>query len=379
MPEFAKRLYATPTGQEIKIRLALPDDAEAVLAYMHDNLPEVTPYICTTPEEFTLTLEEERAFLAGQDPTKGSLYTIAEIDGRVIGSLNISCFSRSRLGHVSLLGMTLRKDFRGVGLGSAMLKAVVEWTERHPVTEMLQLEVYADNERAQRLYRRFGFVEAGRIPRRMKFGPGQYKDAVIMYREVTTRKADRAGNTGVEIKVDDTVTLRLASLEYAEEVFTLVERNRAYISPWMSWVEATKSMEDIKRVKRESIKKYAERSQLAVHIFENERIVGAVGLHDLNNPNGSAELGYWLDEAEQGRGLVTRSAKALLDYAFAEYGLHRVYLTADAQNARSIAVAERLGMRREGEMKQDVKMPGIGYRDSVLYAVLADAWKGKTL
>ncbi|MEO1236455.1 MAG: GNAT family protein [Planctomycetota bacterium] len=177
------------------------------------------------------------------------------------------------------------------------------------------------------------------------------------------------------LKVDDEVSLHLAGPEHAEEVFALVERNRDHLGPWMGWVEAAQSVEDILQVKREAAEKYAERSQLALHIFEAERMVGAIALHELDDPHGSAEFGYWLDEAAQGRGLVTRSAKTLLDYGFDEYGLHRVYLTADAKNVRSIAVAERLGMRREGEMKQDCLMPGGRYRDSVLYAVLADEWK----
>ncbi|MEO1236456.1 MAG: GNAT family protein [Planctomycetota bacterium] len=183
-PEFAARLHTTPDGRALRIRRAVPDDAEAVLAYMHEILSEVTPYICTTPEEFTYTVEQERDMLSDQDAARGDLWLIAESGPRVVGSLNVSRVRRSRLAHVSLLGMTLRPEFRGVGLGSAMMDALIEWAESHPVTELLQLEVYADNERAQRLYRRVGFTEAGRIPRRMKFGPGHYKDAVMMYRDV---------------------------------------------------------------------------------------------------------------------------------------------------------------------------------------------------
>ncbi|MEM7626272.1 MAG: GNAT family protein [Planctomycetota bacterium] len=188
--EFAPRFHATSDGRELRIRRAVPDDAEAVLAYMHDILPEVTPYICTTPEEFTYTVEQERQLLSEQDAARGDLWMIAESGRRVVGSLNVSRMRRSRLAHVSLLGMTLRREFRGVGLGSAMMNALIEWAESHPVTELLQLEVYADNERAQCLYRRVGFTEAGRIPRRMKFGPGDYKDAVVMYRDVSVSKAE---------------------------------------------------------------------------------------------------------------------------------------------------------------------------------------------
>ncbi|MEM9419182.1 MAG: GNAT family protein [Planctomycetota bacterium] len=179
----------------------------------------------------------------------------------------------------------------------------------------------------------------------------------------------------VAIQVDDRITLRLAGVDEAPAIFELVERNRQHISPWMSWFAQTQSVEDVAEFRRKSIQSYQDRSALTLQIYEEDRVIGGIGFYGLDDPHGSAELGYWLDASTQGRGVMTRCAQALLDHAFAEYGLHRVYLTADAANRRSIAVAERLGMRREGEMKQDVHMPGIGYRDSVLYAILAEEWK----
>ncbi|MEM1027051.1 MAG: GNAT family protein [Planctomycetota bacterium] len=172
-------------SRTLTLRRATPDDAQSVLDYMLETLPEVTPFICTTPEEFHYTVEEERALLAKQDAKRGDLWMIAESGGRVFGSLNATATRRQRLRHVTQIGMTLRAECRGVGLGTAMMATLIDWAESHPATELLQLEVYHDNERAQRLYRRVGFVEAGRIPRRMKFGPGDYKDSVIMCRGVS--------------------------------------------------------------------------------------------------------------------------------------------------------------------------------------------------
>ncbi|MEM8782294.1 MAG: GNAT family protein [Planctomycetota bacterium] len=186
--DFEPQIAPRTDSQNVTLRRAMPNDASAILDYMHNILPEVTPYICTTPEEFDYTVEQESEMLAKQDPAKGDLYVLAEHESQVVGSLNISPLRRTRLAHVSLLGMTLRAEFRGVGIGTAMMHAVIAWAERHPVTELLQLEVYADNERARRLYRRVGFVEVGRIPRRMKFGPGEYKDSIVMYRDVSCSK-----------------------------------------------------------------------------------------------------------------------------------------------------------------------------------------------
>ncbi len=374
--DFAPLTHRTPDGREVVLRRAVPDDAEAVLAYMHDTLPEVTPYICTTPEEFDYTVEQERELLAKQDAATGALWMIAESAGRIVGSLNASPIRRRRLAHVALLGMTLRPEFRGVGLGTKMMSALIEWCERHPVTELLQLEVYADNERAQRLYRKLGFVEAGRVPRRMKFGPGEYKDAVLMYREV---RPEASAGVRFELEVDDTLTLRLDQPEHADEMFAVIDRNREHLGLWMPWVEKTRSVDDTREVHVRMRHEFEARTDIHLAVVEHGRVSGKVGLHHVDDPNGSAELGYWLAAEAQGRGVMTRAARRLLDHAFGEYGLHRVYVQADARNARSRSVAERLGMRREGEFKQNARDHHGGYRDSVLYAVLRDEWEAESL
>ncbi|MEO0514076.1 MAG: GNAT family protein [Planctomycetota bacterium] len=183
----------------------------------------------------------------------------------------------------------------------------------------------------------------------------------------------------LEIKLDDAVSLRLLGVDDAQEFFDLIDRNRDHIARWMDWVAGATTVEQVADARRAVWRDYESRTKLQLGLIESQRIVGAIGLHGLDDPHGSAELGYWLSQEAQGRGLMTQAARALLDHGFAEYGLHRVYLTADAANARSIALAKRLGMRREGEMKQDVLMPGVGYRDSVLYAVLAEEWTGESL
>ena len=65
-----------------------------------------------------------------------------------------------------------------------MLSSMIEWAERHPILELLELDVFADNTRAASLYRKLGFVEVGRVPGRAKFADGSRKEGILMYREV---------------------------------------------------------------------------------------------------------------------------------------------------------------------------------------------------
>lgn len=173
------------SGQAVTIRAATPDDAQPMLDYMRGAIEEVTRFIMTTPEEFTYTLAQERAVIAGADPAAGELWLMVFDGERVVGSLNCGTVKRSRRAHVGELGMTLHADYRGQGVGTAMLSALIGWAEQHPALELLRLSVYADNLRALALYRRCGFAEAGRVPGLAKFGEGDYRDEITMWRSVS--------------------------------------------------------------------------------------------------------------------------------------------------------------------------------------------------
>lgn len=104
------------------------------------------------------------------------------------------------------------------------------------------------------------------------------------------------------------------------------------------------------------------------------RLAGAAAL-SLDADGRNAEVGYWIDGAMEGRGLVIRTVSALLDHAFGPLGLHRVTLATYAANQRSRALAERLGFTREGVLRQANLTPD-GFDDEVIYGLLANEWRG---
>jgi RimJ/RimL family protein N-acetyltransferase len=87
-----------------------------------------------------------------------------------------------------------------------------------------------------------------------------------------------------------------------------------------------------------------------------------------------AEVGWVLDPRVAGRGIATDAARTLIDLAFEHYGVHRVTAQLDARNHRSVAMCERLGMRREAHKLRDYWSKG-EWTDSFEYAVLADEWR----
>jgi RimJ/RimL family protein N-acetyltransferase len=102
-------------------------------------------------------------------------------------------------------------------------------------------------------------------------------------------------------------------------------------------------------------------------------LVGDSGLCVLVRAARQAELGITLARAFQGRGLAGETMSAVLDYAFINLDLHRVFATLDVENKRSAAPMERVGLRREGRFVKNAWFKG-HWADEYLYAVLQAEW-----
>lgn len=179
------------------------------------------------------------------------------------------------------------------------------------------------------------------------------------------------------LTVDDEVSVELAEMHHAQEIYDLIDKNREHLTPWMPWAPMTTSVADtvefLRRVRRE----YAEGKAFHANLRYRGAIVGGIGLHLMDDYNKSVELGYWVDEDHVGRGIVTRATRALVTAAFA-MGYVRVTIRADVDNVRSRAIPERLGFGFEGVARKE-KRVGDRWSDHASYGVLAEDWDAGTL
>lgn len=115
--------------------------------------------------------------------------------------------------------------------------------------------------------------------------------------------------------------------------------------------------------------------QIAMALAETDELVGDLYLGPAHGDGRQATLGYSLARRWQGRGYATEGARRLLDFVFGELGLHRVVATVDTRNLASVALLERLGLRREGHFLQAYHDAAHGeWADEYLYAVLREEW-----
>lgn len=110
--------------------------------------------------------------------TEDEASIVAVHGSRVVGQLAVSREESPVNRHVASLGMAVARDWRGRGVGSALMAEVLRWA-REVGVEKLALSVYPDNEAARALYRRFGFEEEGRLTGHSKKSIG-YRDEIVM-------------------------------------------------------------------------------------------------------------------------------------------------------------------------------------------------------
>ena len=169
----------------------------------------------------------------------------------------------------------------------------------------------------------------------------------------------------------DGIEIRTLTPDDAEESFALVERNRDRLHPWMIWEPTTRSPEDTREFIARSLA--SETDVEANGIWVDGRLAGSMGLR-IDVGDAAAEIGYWIGGEFEGRGIVAKACRRFFDFAFDELGMHRMELCAAIGNVRSRAVAERLGMRQEGVVRDGVRTPE-GFKDLVIYGILDDEWR----
>lgn len=111
-----------------------------------------------------------------------SLYLTARADGRLIGVLSAGGHPKRRYRHTCEIGMLIGHDWRGRGVGRAMLELTIGWADAHPEIDRLVLGVFSTNAAGQALYRSLGFFEEGRTRKQIRFDDGGYADEILMAR-----------------------------------------------------------------------------------------------------------------------------------------------------------------------------------------------------
>jgi RimJ/RimL family protein N-acetyltransferase len=170
-------------GARIVVRTAAETDAPAVARHQ-EHMYTSNPFIVTERGEIDRTEPQQREWIHKHLSTPGHLMLVAQREADpaqdVVGALLFRCADRRRTAHHGTFGISVHADWRGRGVGTALITSLLDWAAADPQIEKVCLGVFAANEGARALYRRLGFVEEGLTARCFKYPDGRYHDDIPM-------------------------------------------------------------------------------------------------------------------------------------------------------------------------------------------------------
>ena len=163
----------------------------------------------------------------------------------------------------------------------------------------------------------------------------------------------------VSIKIDDDILLRTYSVDDAPELFSVVNASRRHLHTWLEWVDKTTKEEHSLQFIQQSLHQLDTQEELALGIFYDGKIIGGIGMHKWEQSTKRAQIGYWITEEYEGKGIMNKCLVKFIDFLFDKIGLNKIEVHFLPGNKRSAKVAERLGFKIEGIIRQSVIRNGM--------------------
>lgn len=160
---------------------------------------------------------------------------------------------------------------------------------------------------------------------------------------------------------------------HAAEFLAHMDRARESVDPWIRWASRSTDLESARQTLQRYADLQARDAGRLYGIWLDGTLVGGTIFVSFDVEMGIAEVGCWLEPAATGRGLITRAARLLIDWAFRTRGLHRIEWHCRTDNVASSGVARRLGMRREATLRANYPWQGARH-DTEIWAILAPEW-----
>lgn len=170
-------------GRVALLRNPRPDaDAAALIDHLNRIVSE-TDFLLRYPEECNWTVAQERDILSESNADDMRLMLVCDIGGEIAGMCGMSLYRQIKFRHRASLDIGLQKRFWNLGIGTAMLEALIDTAKERGVMQ-LELEYIDGNARARALYEKMGFTEVARHPDAVRFKDGCMRSLVFMMKRL---------------------------------------------------------------------------------------------------------------------------------------------------------------------------------------------------
>lgn len=162
---------------DIIIRQAEASDVKAILG-LAKHIGRETDYLTYGSEGLPYTRDEELSIILKYQQSDKDILLLIESDDQLIGMGNVTTIDPHRQNHVAEIGISIIEEYWGYGIGSMLLDALIEFAKQVGL-RVLTLEVVTENQRAVRLYEKFGFKTVGKLTGRLKSNFTYYDTAIM--------------------------------------------------------------------------------------------------------------------------------------------------------------------------------------------------------
>lgn len=164
--------------KEFTIRKAEKNDAQSIIDFYNIVAGE-TEFLSFSKGEYMVSLSEEEQSIESTNTSKNSIMLVATKDEEIAGIATISSTYKAKGKHVGVLGIVVKEECWGIGLGTSMINDLIEWCKGNNITKKISLVTSENNYSAIELYKKLGFVEEGVFKKEI-YIDGKYYDLISM-------------------------------------------------------------------------------------------------------------------------------------------------------------------------------------------------------
>ena len=173
-----------------------------------------------------------------------------------------------------------------------------------------------------------------------------------------------------KIAIGENIILKQIELKDAADIFNTINSQRDYLRKWLQFVDFTKELKDSQSFILSAINVPVDEREFLFVIHYNNYFAGLIGFKDTDKLNRKTEIGYWLSENYQKKGIITESVKALLHFAFDELNINRVQIKCAVGNTPSKNIPKRLGFKFEGIERDGELLVDNQFTDIEVYSLI---------
>lgn len=178
----------------------------------------------------------------------------------------------------------------------------------------------------------------------------------------------------LSLTVNENILLRTYLEDDASEHFTIVNANRKHLRQWLRWVDAhTKEVNSLDYIRYTHIQQDSQQA-LMLGVFENEKLIGEVGMHLWEHDLKKTQIGYWIIASHEGKGIIRACLNRFFNYIFESLSMNKLEIRFVPSNIRSAKLAERIGCKIEGVLRDSYLING-RLEDLVVTGILRKEWQ----